>query len=45
MFPSETANENPKDRNSLGFSIPFFYGGLIHRLVTDYLSPSNHLMM
>ena len=26
-----------------GFSIPFEYGGLDHRLVTDYLSLSSHL--
>ena len=38
----ETQNEKPRERNSLGFSIPFLYGGLNHRLVTDYLSPSNH---
>ena len=41
----ETQNEKPRDRNSLGFSIPFLYGGLNHRLVTDYLSLSNHLQM
>lgn len=32
---------------TLGFSIPIFGNGKAypHRLVTDYLSPSNHLMM
>ena len=35
----ETQNEKPRDRNSLGFSIPFLYGGLNHRLVTDYRLP------
>lgn len=28
-----------------GFSIPFLCGGLNHRLVTDYSSPSSHLQM
>ena len=45
MFPRETANEKPRESHSLGFSIPFLYGGLNHRLVTGYLSPSNHLQM
>ena len=45
MFPRETANEKPRELRSLGFSIPFLYGGLNHRLVTGYLSPSNHLQM
>ena len=29
----------------MGFSMPFWYGGLNHRLVTDYLFLSNHLQM
>lgn len=37
-----TTNENPGAATP-GFSIPFWYGGLDHRPVTDYLSPSNHL--
>ncbi|MCI8536776.1 MAG: hypothetical protein HFG68_14660 [Hungatella sp.] len=28
-----------------GDSIPFWYGGLSHRLITDYLSLSNHLQI
>ena len=44
MFPDETANENPR-MAVRGFSIPFLYGGLDHRLVTGYLPPSNHLQM
>ena len=30
-------NENPRESRSLGFSIPLWYGGLFHRLITDYL--------
>ena len=38
-------NENPRESRSLGFSIPLWYGGLFHRLITDYLFLSNHLQM
>ena len=44
-YSIQVPNKNPSDRHSEGFSIPFFYGGLFHRLVTDYLSPSSHLLM
>ena len=37
-----TTSENPGAATP-GFSIPFWVGGLSPRLVTDYLSPSNHL--
>lgn len=39
-------NKNP-GAATLGFFIPIFGHGKVyaHRLVTDYLSPSNHLMM
>jgi len=38
------------DNKNLGvaaprFSIPFWHGGLDHRMVTDYSSLSNHLQM
>ena len=39
-----TTNENPRAA-TLGFSILFLMAEQIHRLVTDYLSLSNHLMM
>ena len=39
-----TTNENPRAA-TLGFSILFLMAEQIHRLVTDYLSPSNHLLM
>ena len=42
--PTGTTTEEPRVA-ALGSSIPFWYGGLCHRLVTNYLSPSNHLMM
>ena len=45
MFHYKHTNENPKESHSLGFSMPFWYGGLNHRLVTDYLLLSNHLQM
>ena len=45
MFHYKHTNENPKESHSLGFSMPFGYGGLNHRLVTDYLFLSNHLQM
>ena len=45
MFHYKHTNENPKESHSLGFSMPFWYGGLNHRLVTDYLFLSNHLQM
>ena len=39
------SNENPRESRSLGFFIPLWYGGLFHRLITDYLFLSNHLQM
>ena len=44
VSPYQMASENPRVA-ALGFSIPFWYGGLDHRLVTGYRSLSNHLMM
>ena len=43
-FLAKQQNENPRMRVR-GFSIPFNSGGLNHRLVTGYLSLSNHLQM
>ena len=35
----------PQGAQFLGVFYSVFYGGLNHRLVTDYLSPSNQLLM
>ena len=43
VFPHEwLTDENPGVATS-GVFYSFCYGGLDHRLITDYLSPSNHL--
>ena len=35
----------PGGGHTSGFSVLFGHGGLNHRLITDYLSQSNHLQM
>lgn len=37
--------QKPHELPLVGFSIPFWQGGLSLRLVADYSSPSNHLQM
>ncbi|GAB5615929.1 hypothetical protein JCM31739_07540 [Faecalimonas canis] len=42
---AHVAHKKPRRSQLRGFSIPFWVGGLIPRLTTDYFFLSSHLQM
>ena len=44
-YSIQVPTQKPLGPSFRGVFYSVFYGGLFHRLVTDYLSPSSHLLM